>query len=48
MGLAVSRDAVGDFEEAESAYAMASHFGARNLVLNQYGEARLNALRGQR
>ena len=48
MGLAISRDAVGDFEEAESAYAMASHFGARNLVLNQYGEARLNALRGQR
>jgi MSHA biogenesis protein MshN len=48
MGLAVSRDAVGDFEEAESAYAMASHFGARNLVLNQYGEARLNALREQR
>jgi len=48
MGLAVSRDAVGDFEEAESAYAMASHFGSRNLVLNQYGEARLNALRGQR
>jgi MSHA biogenesis protein MshN len=48
MGLAVSRDAVGDFEEAESAYAMASHFGARNLVLNQYSEARLNALRGQR
>ena len=48
MGLAVSRDAVGDFEEAESAYAMASHFGARNLVLSQYGEARLNALRGQR
>ena len=32
MGLAMSRDAVGDFEEAESAYAMASHFGARHLL----------------
>lgn len=46
MGLAMSRDAVGDFEEAESAYAMASHFGARQLLLNRYGEARLSALRG--
>ena len=46
MGLAMSRDAVGDFEEAESAYAMASHFGARHLLLNRYGEARLSALRG--
>ena len=32
MGLAMSRDAVGDFEEAESAYAMASHFGARHFA----------------
>jgi MSHA biogenesis protein MshN len=46
MGLAMSRDAVGDFEEAESAYAMASYFGARHLLLNRYGEARLSALRG--
>ena len=46
MGLAMSRDAVGDFEEAESAYAMASHFGPRHLLLNRYGEARLSALRG--
>jgi len=46
MGLALSRDAVGDYVEAEAAYAMANHFGQRNMILVQYGESRLKALRG--
>ena len=46
MGLALSRDAVGDYVEAEAAYAMANHFGQRTMILIQYGESRLKALRG--
>ncbi len=46
MGLALSKDAVGEYNDAESAYSMASQLGERNLILSQYGDQRLRTLRG--
>ena len=45
MGVGISFDAMGESEQAETAFAMAAQLGISGLVLDRYNQMRLNALR---